>query len=71
MTGAGDTDEIEDVAEVLEDDDFGTLEAIEDDDDTVEGDDVAPPVAEPTLNINTNDTDPTAGASDIGGRAAP
>lgn len=38
-------------------------------DDTVEGDDVAPPVAEPELRLNTSDPDPTAGASDIGGRA--
>ncbi|HTW82830.1 MAG TPA: hypothetical protein VMD91_02040 [Candidatus Sulfotelmatobacter sp.] len=45
------------------------LAEIEDDDDTVEGDDVAPPVAGPELHLNTNDTDPTAGASDIGGRA--
>lgn len=45
------------------------LAEIEDDDETVEGDDVAPPVAETDLHINTNDADPTAGASDIGGRA--
>lgn len=45
------------------------LAEIEDDDETIEGDDVAPPVAEPDLHINTNDADPTAGASDIGGRA--
>jgi hypothetical protein len=69
MTGSGDTDEIEDIPEDVDDDDPGSLAAIEDNDDTVEGDDIAPPVPEPDLDINTSDTDPTAGASDIGGRA--
>ena len=50
-------------------DDRNPLAEIEENDDTVEGDDVAPPVAESDLTINANDTDPTAGASDIGGRA--
>jgi hypothetical protein len=69
MTGAGDIGEIDDVAD-LEQATFAGVAAV-DDDDTVEGDDIAPPVPEPVLDINTNDTDPTAGASDIGGRAAP
>jgi hypothetical protein len=69
MTGAGDIGEIDDVAD-LERTDLGSIAAV-DDDDSVEGDDIAPPVPEPVLDINTNDTDPTAGASDIGGRAAP
>jgi hypothetical protein len=37
-------------------------------DDTVEGDDVAPPVPEPDLKIEI-DPIPSAGAADIGGRA--
>ena len=37
-------------------------------DDTVEGDDVAPPVPEPDLEIEI-DPIPSAGAADIGGRA--
>ena len=72
MTGAGDIGEIDDVAD-LEDDveRVGAVDDVDDDDDSVEGDDIAPPVAVPVLDINTSDTDPTAGASDIGGRAAP
>ena len=67
MTGGGDLDEIED-DEVLDgDDDDDDDDA---DDDTVEGDDIAPPVAEAHLKLALNDRIPSAGAADIGGRAA-
>ncbi len=56
MTGGGDTDEFED----------HTLD--ESDDVADEGDDVGID-EDDQLNINENDPDPTAGASDIGGRA--
>jgi hypothetical protein len=37
-------------------------------DDTVMGDDLAPPVPEPDIELNPNDPIPSAGAADIGGR---
>jgi hypothetical protein len=65
MTGGGDLDEIEDDdAFDGDDDDDGEL------DDTVQGDDIAPPVAEPRLSLDLNDRIPSAGAADVGGRAA-
>jgi hypothetical protein len=66
MTGGGDLDEIED-DDVLDGDDD---DDDDDDDDTVEGDDIAPPVAEAHLKLDLNDRIPSAGAADIGGRAA-
>jgi hypothetical protein len=61
MTGGGDTGEFEDVPA---DDPIDAM-----DDDTVEGDDVAPPVDEPILGLDLNDRIPSAGIADIGGRA--
>ena len=55
MTGGGDTDEIEDIG--LDE----LYDEIPVDDEGGE---------ERELHLNTNDPDPTAGASDIGGRAA-
>ncbi len=63
MTGGGDTDELEEIDDAI-------AGGLEEDDDTVEGDDVAPPVAEPDLDLNLSDRIPSAGASDTGGRAA-
>jgi hypothetical protein len=71
MTGGGDTSEIEDIV-VDEDLDVGDEQldlANYDTDDTVEGDDIAPPIAEPDLMLNPNDPIPSAGGADIGGRA--
>jgi hypothetical protein len=67
MTGGGDLDEIED-DDVLDGDDDDNDDD-DDDDDTVEGDDIAPPVAEAHLKLDLNDRIPSAGAADIGGRA--
>jgi hypothetical protein len=73
MTGGGDLDEIED-DDVLDgdddDDEDDDDDDGDDDDDTVEGDDIAPPVAEAHLKLDLNDRIPSAGAADIGGRAA-
>ena len=41
----------------------------QDHDDTVEGDDLAPPVPEPSLSGIEIDPIPSAGAADVGGRA--
>jgi hypothetical protein len=41
----------------------------QDHDDTVEGDDIAPPVSEPDLSRIETESIPSAGAADIGGRA--
>jgi hypothetical protein len=68
MTGGGDLDEIED-DDVLDGDDDDDDDD-DDGDDTVEGDDIAPPVAEAHLKLDLNDRIPSAGAADIGGRAA-
>jgi hypothetical protein len=68
MTGGGDLDEIED-DDVLDGDDDDD-DDVDDGDDTVEGDDIAPPVAEAHLKLDLNDRIPSAGAADIGGRAA-
>jgi hypothetical protein len=72
MTGGGDLDEIEDddVLDGDDDDDEDDDDDDDDDDDTVEGDDIAPPVAEAHLKLDLNDRIPSAGAADIGGRGA-
>jgi hypothetical protein len=56
MTGGGDTDEVEDQT-------FDESDDVADEDDDVDVDE------DDELHINENDPDPTAGASDIGGRA--
>ena len=68
MTGGGDLDE-------SEHDDVMDEGGIADEfDDVAEVDDAADglagvPVSAPTLDLNENDPDPTAGASDVGGMA--
>lgn len=72
MTGGGDLDEIEDEdddVDVADDEDEDAI-VDEDPDDTDDGDDIAPPVAEPNLDLNLNDRIPAAGGVDTGGRAA-
>jgi hypothetical protein len=43
-------------------------DGLEEHDDSVMGDDLAPPVPEPDLELNPNDPIPSAGAADVGGR---
>jgi hypothetical protein len=57
MTGGGDTDEFEDIPVPGEGDEGGTVENDTTDAEVLDAE------------INENDDDPTAGASDIGGRA--
>ena len=73
MTGGGDLDEIEDEdADVMDDDELGGLDQIADTEiDEVGGTgggEADAPVAD-ALDLNENDPDPTAGASDVGGVA--
>lgn len=72
MTGGGDLDEIEDEdADVMDDDELGGLDQIADTeiDETGTGDGEADAPVADALDVNENDPDPTAGASDVGGVA--
>ncbi len=67
MTGGGDLDAIEDEdSDVMDDDDTGDLDVPDVDPGATGGDDTDA-AAGPDLNLNENDPDPTAGASDVGG----
>lgn len=71
MTGGGDLDEIEDEdADVMDDDELGGLDQIADteiDEAGGSGDGEADAPVSDALDLNENDPDPTAGASDVGG----
>ena len=66
MTGGGDLDEVEHDDVMDEGGIADEFDDVPEDDDAADGlADV--PVRAPTLDLNENDPDPTAGASDIGG----
>jgi hypothetical protein len=68
MTGGGDLDEIEDEdADVMDDDELEPIAGTEIDEAGGTGDGEADAPVSDALDLNENDPDPTAGASDIGG----
>lgn len=68
MTGGGDLDEIEDEdADVMDDDELDPIGDTEIDEAGGSGDGEADAPVSDALDVNENDPDPTAGASDVGG----
>jgi hypothetical protein len=71
MTGAGDTSEIDeftlDEAEDVADESADVADDVEDDDESGDGTDAPLPDVGVDVQLNTDDPDPTAGGSDIGG----